>query len=625
MHASTSLRRRPRIWNHRSALVFAIMVALVGAALAPRVAPAQGFVADGSLQPVGDVNFLQDFPHVAAYMRLSSDGHQLDSDAMVEKLARFNVAVIPASPATEYLGARLQQLRALNPRIILLAYFPSDFMWDGTLYPVGNIYGDTWRMLQSRDWWVHNTTGAPFTYFGNTTDITNPEAQDSLARLVADRVLASGLWDGLFLDDFCESNWWKNGLNGQAFDLDRNGVADDQASFEALWRPATDSLAAKIRRLIGPAMPMVGNCAYGSKWTTMNGWMREDFPRLGTWTSNMLSPSGGYLVNEQKFLSPHYNFVYSTSAPPPSIYDASNLRFMRYGLGSALLGDGYFMFDPQVDTVLVSGIWCDEYDAGGRGRGYLGQPLAGYYQQVGTLGTPDLLTNTGFESGFTNWHAYNYGGTWLIDPSTKVEGAVSAHAVIPVATPYTSMVHQQQTVSLPYGTWAVTFWARAAAERDMWVHVQRTESPLTILCYTPVRIGTSWKQYQVAFNNSIGTVPVNVQVQFGQLAVDAWVDDMHLQQGASSVYRRDFQNGTVLVNSTGNNVTVSLERPYQRLSGTQDPATNDGSTVSQLVVPGNSAAILTNPTSPDLTPPGAVSDLRLSGPPAAPRPVRAKY
>src|SRR5439155_16221294 len=108
------------------------------------------------------VTTLQDFPHPAVYLTLSSDGHQIDSDSMCAKIARYSVAVIPASPTTEKYAARLHQIRMLNPSIVLLAYFPADFMWNGDAYPAGNIYGDCWKMFKTNDWWLYNTAGAPF-------------------------------------------------------------------------------------------------------------------------------------------------------------------------------------------------------------------------------------------------------------------------------------------------------------------------------------------------------------------------------------------------------------------------------------------------------------------------------
>ncbi len=538
------------------------------------------------------------FPRTGVYLRLSGDGHQLDSDAMVAKIARFSVAVIPASPATENYANRLQQIRARNPNIILLAYFPADFMWDGSQYPAGNIYGDCWRLFQSNDWWLYATDGKPFFYFGNTFDLSRPQAQAGLASLLATRVISTGLWDGIFLDDLCEDVYWKQSFNNQFVDENRDGIPDPQAVFDPIWKAGTDSLASRLRAAAGPSVLLAGNCAYGSKWTTMNGWMREDFPNQGDWISNMFSTSGGYLVNEQNYRTPHANFIYSTSQAPPNQFTPGNLQFLRFGLGSTLLGNGYFIFDPRIDSLIVADWWFDEYDAGGRGAGYLGTPTGAYYQQIGRLTTPEMLVNTGFESGLASWAPYSLVGSITTDPGTHVEGSYSAHAAIPSATSYPSQIHLQQTRLVSIHPWSLTFWAKAAAPRLLWVNVQSTTSPFTIFCNTPINLTSRWTQYQVPFQQSASATD-NIQFQMGQQAGDVWLDDVHLQVGSSSIYRRDFTGGTVLVNSTTSPTSITLERPYYRFFGYQDPFTNNGAMVNSMLLPGRDAAILLNTEVPD--------------------------
>lgn len=46
---------------------------------------------------------------------------------------------------------------------------------------------------------------------------------------------------------------------------------------------------------------------------------------------------------------------------------------MRFGLATALLGDGYYAFDNGVFGHDVAW-WYDEYDGAGRGMGWLGHP-----------------------------------------------------------------------------------------------------------------------------------------------------------------------------------------------------------------------------------------------------------
>jgi Hypothetical glycosyl hydrolase family 15 len=53
---------------------------------------------------------------------------------------------------------------------------------------------------------------------------------------------------------------------------------------------------------------------------------------------------------------------------------------------------------------------------------------------------------------------------------------------------------------------------------------------------------------------------------------------------SQGVWRRDFQNGVVLVNPTSETRTVNVESGLRRLAGTQDPAVNSGSAVSQVSI-----------------------------------------
>jgi hypothetical protein len=59
------------------------------------------------------------------------------------------------------------------------------------------------------------------------------------------------------------------------------------------------------------------------------------------------------------------------------------------------------------------------------------------------------------------------------------------------------------------------------------------------------------------------------------------------------VWRRDFDNGIVLVNPKGNgNQTVTLETSYVKLQGTQDPAINNGQTVTTVTLKDRDGIIL---------------------------------
>ncbi|MEP9415046.1 putative glycoside hydrolase [Gordonia sp. VNQ95] len=58
------------------------------------------------------------------------------------------------------------------------------------------------------------------------------------------------------------------------------------------------------------------------------------------------------------------------------------------------------------------------------------------------------------------------------------------------------------------------------------------------------------------------------------------------------VYRRDFDHGIVLVNTTDEPVSIDLERPYRHLKGTQDPVVNNGRSVQRVAIGARDGVVL---------------------------------
>jgi hypothetical protein len=82
-----------------------------------------------------------------------------------------------------------------------------------------------------------------------------------------------------------------------------------------------------------------------------------------------------------------------------------------------------------------------------------------------------------------------------------------------------------------------------------------------------------------------------------------WFDELDQKLGAGQakptaawqkgVWRRDFDNGIALVNPKGNGQqTVTLEGPYIKIRGSQDPVTNNGQTVTSVTLKDRDGIIL---------------------------------
>lgn len=86
----------------------------------------------------------------------------------------------------------------------------------------------------------------------------------------------------------------------------------------------------------------------------------------------------------------------------------------------------------------------------------------------------------------------------------------------------------------------------------------------------------------------------------------AWFDEFEFNLGTatsqpptkewqSGVWRRDFEHGIALVNPTKQAVTVTLEPGFQRLSGKQDTALNNGTPATNITLESKDGIILEHP------------------------------
>ena len=124
-----------------------------------------------------------------------------------------------------------------------------------------------------------------------------------------------------------------------------------------------------------------------------------------------------------------------------------------------------------------------------------------------------------------------------------------------------------------------------------------------------VTVDTQWRQYQVVFAPTT-SLTAGLSFFLGTQVGDVWFDDVHFQPGATSVWRRDFQNGIVLVNPTELALTVPLEATFRRILGTHAPLVNNGVLSATNVIPPHDALFLIR-GSLDRTRPAAVQNLHV--------------
>ncbi|MBI4457998.1 VCBS repeat-containing protein [Candidatus Uhrbacteria bacterium] len=277
-------------------------------------------------------------------------------------LAKYDLVVFPAE-AQNFNRGMFAELRRLNSDIVILAYVPTKSFNDE--YWTDDLHRKLLRRIED-SFWLTDSGGVTLSVWPGTRTINAVTPwQSILPTYVKEDVMSSGVWDGIFYDEFSTTISW---LNGGDIDLQRDGVRDDARLADVAWKRSMITMLKRTRELLGPAAVIITNGdSDPDVQPFVNGRMFESFPTpwegRGTWTDSMRS----YLrVQSQVGFTP----VSVVNSNTRDTGDRSDYRRMRFGLASTLMGDGYFSFDfGETDH---GQLWSyDEQDA------RLGRPLGG--------------------------------------------------------------------------------------------------------------------------------------------------------------------------------------------------------------------------------------------------------
>ncbi len=284
------------------------------------------------------------------------------TDQEAIELAKWDLLVLDME-VQENSRYAVEKIRALNPDVIILAYVTSQEILDN----IENYRQASLRQKLSSGisdgWWLRDQDGQrvsnwPYTSMLNLSAGALPDSSgqrfiEYLPAFVDQELRSSGLWDGVFYDNtWGDVDWIKPGQ----LDLDNDGRAETVTEANRLWSEGVLKMLQHTRQLCGPDFIIVGNGrVYDGYQGALNGMMLESFPSSwengGTWAGSMATYARLPRLNTQPAL------------PIINIYDQdqSNFRRVRFGLASALLGDGYFSYDADV-TNHGQTWWYDEYN-----------------------------------------------------------------------------------------------------------------------------------------------------------------------------------------------------------------------------------------------------------------------
>jgi hypothetical protein len=550
-----------------------------------------------------------------------------EAGKLEEKLAFFDVVAGIFIDTQTQDTAFVKRLRELNPDIVILPYRIS--FEQGTDQPrpphaTTSPFFDFFDGLAD-DWLATDTQGnqaldadAPYILkmnFSEYCPVVNGQTYtDYLVDWVVYNVMSSGVWDGIFFDNLFArinphiENYRNPGLFN--YDINRNGERDEtSAEVSEIARAATLELLQMLRARLGDNALIMGNDGFNPDLCiapyvngfTFETWMDPWFglgndlpqPNEAAWVRSLMD----YFTAQETTLSPHITILEAGGHEGEMTFVGDvnrnylehtrlDLERNRLGLGTALLGDGFYEYDLY--DMRSAPYWFDEYSVNNEGvavedmqyKGYLGMPLA---DAVEMASPATLIWEEDFEGGSVPAGMEADNGVYVSDGALVIDN--------PDHTTY----RQQVSVSTIAGeipsrkgeTYVVEFdWQVLETLDDSFsVVVNGSEGFLGSYELPEVIAGESGSVHfpvTMSYGSDISLI-FSLRSGGGKVAID----NIKVYEGGAGPWRRDFENGFVLVNPLNKAYTFSVEElagefdrtGIRRILGTQATDVNNGQPV----------------------------------------------
>jgi len=375
------------------------------------------------------------YPRLANQLQVCCGGERVR--LLIDDLHNYDLAVIEADlvhSMPEYLGID-GILRSRNPNLVLLTYFSGA---DVNPYYRQPIQEDFVSSMKD-SWYLHDVEGkqVPFYQLSDSrwTLAQNPStpANEFLPRYLSEKVLQTGLIDGIFYDwAFTHISWINHRKNkvSAPIDIDNDGKEDSDEKIDEVWTSGYLKMLKNSRKDFPVGTVILGNGGWntGPKYSNvLNGIMIEQFtegekgnPDLYGWRALMRT----YSYYERKSLAPHLSMIMANDDSP------ENVSLMRFALCSTLMFDGYFCFtNTNKMGAYRSNRWYDEYSvvlSSGHSKknpeykGYLGNPLSKAYDALNPKhDLQSAVQSKGNHAEERIWRRDFENGIVLVNPDTK--------------------------------------------------------------------------------------------------------------------------------------------------------------------------------------------------------------
>ena len=481
----------------------------------------------------------------------------------------------------DYSASEIAQIRKYNPNALILT----------SINTVEN-FG------LPEDYYLHDIHGKrievwPGSYRLNLTKTYVAEYQAMYAYRI---MLDSGLiYDGCFFDNFfLDESWLKNDIYGNAvqLDADEDGKPDDPATLDAAWRAGVIHEMETWRRMMPYALasghhyrppdPAVLKLFNGDSFGFLSPGVldgRNSFDFLwsayGEWYNHGRSPTVMMIES-----APAWQIGYGYGYDPLKNMPASTLEFartyypyVRFGLAMTLMQDGFFAHEIG-DTFHGNDWWYDELDFN------LGYPLGAAQRIVnGTVDSVNLVANGSFEEPFSNtWGLWVDTSAGCAATATQDRGAPtsgSASALIAITalgncSDWQVDLHQYNLQLRQGQDYELSFYAKADGTRSLTLNASK-QSPdwRNYGLNAQVTVGTEWQRFAVPFTALETVNDARLQFLAGTQMGRLWLDGVELRKAAPTYMRRDFDHGSVLLNTSRQRQQIRMGAGYRRLTGPQ--------------------------------------------------------
>jgi len=316
--------------------------------------------------------------------------------------------VPPDAAGRAKLNGRIRRLRELNPGIVVLHFAASAPYW-GT-QESGSVPARAF---------LHTAEGERIAGWPGTQmlNLARPEALDLLVNSIVGRCEGLDL-DGAFVDCMGAAfDSWAVEIESRrkvSIDADGDGKADDVAQLNRLWVEGKQALLQRLRAAVGEKTLIMVNAQAGAEYIRpyVNGNYYEDYVDYAI-DCRMDWPTVLRLYLEECALphAPNCTTINASSGVWPE-YEAwrrlpadecqdlleeayGRLRRMRFGLTTALMGDGHYGYDLNTRW-RGQHWWYPEFDA----------PLG-------------KAAGTGGPAGDGTWRREFEGGLVIVNPQVK--------------------------------------------------------------------------------------------------------------------------------------------------------------------------------------------------------------